>query len=89
VYKEKLSKIKNYTRREKFMTDDELKMIDDYICTIIQNRADMGDLYSRWEKEEEAYKGDQAEIPDRPNSRVNIINNTFILNPVLFKHRFV
>ena len=72
--KEKLSKEKNHLRREKFMSDDEFKKIDDYICKIIQNRADMGDLYSRWEKEEEAYKADQPTVADRPNSRVNIVN---------------
>lgn len=69
-----LSKDGNRTRRDSFMTNDEMIEIDDYLCKITQNRGHMGDLYSRWEKEEEAYKGDQPEKQDRPNSRVNIFN---------------
>lgn len=60
--------------RMDFMTDKERKMVDDYLTKIDQNRGYMQELYARWEKEQEAYSGDQALIDNRPNSRVNIIN---------------
>lgn len=63
-----------YKRREDFMTQDEMKEVDNRLTKLIQNRSEMGDLYSRWEDEETAYKGDQEKIKNRPNSRVNIIN---------------
>lgn len=61
--------------RENWMNEKEMKEVDDRITLLIQNRAEMGEHYSRWEQEEIAYKGDQELIPNRPNSRVNIVNS--------------
>ena len=71
---EKLSPESNYLRREDFMTEDEMKYIDTCITKLLQNRGEMGDLYSRWEDEEKSYKGDQEIMPKRPNTRINIFN---------------
>ena len=62
-------------KRVDFMTDEEIKMVDGYLAKLSQNRGYMNsEYYSRWEKEEEAYKADQPIIENRPNSRINIIN---------------
>lgn len=57
-----------------FMTEDEIRMVDGFITKIEQNRGYMQDYYDRWEKEQEAYAGDQEIQANRPNSRVNVIN---------------
>ncbi len=62
------------TKREKIMTEEEMKRVDTYITELIQNRGSMNDKYERWELEEEAYMGDQPIENDMPNTRVNIIN---------------
>lgn len=60
--------------RMDFMSDEEVRMVDDYLTKIEQNRSYMDEYYTRWEKEQEAYSGDQELKDKRPNSRVNIIN---------------
>ncbi len=61
-------------RRLDFMTNEETKMIDDFLTKISQNRGEMEEIYSRWEAEQEAYSGSQPIEEDSPNSRVNIVN---------------
>jgi hypothetical protein len=73
-YQETLTKEGNQKRREVFMSDDEMLYIDDCITKLTQNKGEMGDLYTRWEDEEKAYKGDQPILPKRPNTRINIFN---------------
>lgn len=61
-------------KRSEFMTEDEMQMVNDMICALNLNQGSMNDLYDRWRKEEDAYKGDQAKKSNRPNSRVNLVN---------------
>jgi len=61
-------------RRQEFMTDEEIKEVDEYICELLQNRGEMEDLYDRWSDEDEIYRGDQPLKDGIPNTRVNIIN---------------
>lgn len=56
------------------MSDKDMRMVDDYLTKIEQNKGYMNDYYSRWEKEHEAYMGDQAIKENRPNTRINIIH---------------
>jgi hypothetical protein len=42
-----------YVRRQEFMTEKEMKEVNDRITKLLLNRGEMGDLYGRWEKEEE------------------------------------
>ncbi len=60
-------------KRSEFMDEDEMKMIDDMIGCLNNNQGSLGDIYNRWEKEEESYKMEQPKIKNRPNTRVNII----------------
>ena len=57
-----------------FQTEEQSKMVDDFLTKITQNRGHMGTLYTRMEKEQKAYSGDQELKDGAPNSRVNIIN---------------
>ena len=61
-------------QRLDFMTEQEIRMVDDYLTKIEQNRGNMGEYYERWEEEQIAYAGDQVLVDNRPNSRVNITN---------------
>ena len=63
-----------YYSREDFMTEKEMKEVDNRLSKLITNRGTMADLYSRWEDEEVIYKGDQPTVANRPNTRVNIVN---------------
>jgi hypothetical protein len=60
--------------RLSFMTEEETRMVDNFLTKIEQNRSYMDEYYARWEKEQEAYAGDQPIEENRPNTRVNIIN---------------
>lgn len=57
-----------------YMTDDEHKMVDDYLNKISLRIGECQDVYNRWEAEQEAYSGSQPIEEDCPNSRVNIMN---------------
>jgi hypothetical protein len=76
----KEKKVKRITKEEKdyrrsdFMTQDEMKEIDDILCNITLNQGEMQEMYSEWEKIETAYKGEQIKVEGRPNTRVNILN---------------
>lgn len=59
--------------RKQFMTDEQIKRIDDYLTRVENNRSNMSEVYQRWEKEEEAYAMRQPLDEDAPNSRVNIL----------------
>lgn len=61
-------------RKEKFMTKDDMQFVTECINKLNLNQAGLADVFDRWEKEEESYKGDQPIIDKRPNSRINIIN---------------
>jgi hypothetical protein len=61
-------------KREKFMTQDEIKDVDTFITELTQRRGDMGTFFSEWDDIEKQYRNDQPEISGRPNSRVNIMN---------------
>lgn len=65
---------KNY-RRERFMTQDEMREIDNRITKILQNNGNMSALYAEWQKIEEAYQAEQPKLEGRPNTRVNIMNS--------------
>jgi len=54
------------------MSQEERKLVDNFLVRIDANRGEMGDIYDRWEKEAEAYAGDQELKDNHPNSRVNI-----------------
>jgi len=57
-----------------FMTEEQMRRIDNYLTKIEQNRGNLGDIYDRMEAEQEAYSGDQELKDNRPNTRVNIVN---------------
>jgi len=61
-------------KRIDFMTEDQVKRIDDFLTKINNNRSELGTTYTRMEKEQKAYSGEQEIKENRPNSRVNIIN---------------
>lgn len=73
MYKDDELKARDYVRQE-FMSDEELLELNKLRAILINNSASMAMTYSRWEDEEEAYKGDQPITSNRPNSRVNIVN---------------
>lgn len=62
-------------RRFNYMSEDEIRMVDDFITKIELNRGYMDEFYTRWEEEQIAYAGDQELKDSRPNTRVNIINS--------------
>lgn len=64
---------KDYVRSD-FMTQDEMKEIDDLISQISVNQGNMQDFYGEWADIETAYKGEQPKVDGRPNTRVNMIN---------------
>lgn len=57
-----------------FMTEEEIKNVDNWLTKIEYNRGQLGSYYTRWEVEQTAYSGDQEIKENRPNSRVNIVN---------------
>jgi hypothetical protein len=59
--------------RKQFMSDEQIKSIDEYLTRIEQNRSNLSEVYQRWQKEEEAYAMEQPLDEDAPNSRVNIL----------------
>jgi hypothetical protein len=59
--------------RSTFMSDEQIRRIDNYLTRVEQNRSYMSEVYQRWEKEEEAYAMRQPIEDDAPNSRVNIL----------------
>lgn len=61
-------------KRLDFMSEEEIKRIDDYLTKIEQNRGKMDDYYNRWDKEQEAYSMEQPILEGHPNSRVNVLN---------------
>lgn len=63
-------------KRGSIMTDAEMQFVNDAICMLNDNVGHMGDYFARWELEEEAYSGDQEELENLPNSRINIITAT-------------
>lgn len=72
--RKKKNETKDQDNRKNFMTDEEMRMIDDYLTKIEQNRSNMSDCYTEWEVNQESYSGDQPIVNNRPNSRINIIN---------------
>ena len=75
VKSKEISKASKDEKRSKIMSDDEMKMIDDMLTKISNNKGNMGSIYRQWTKEQEAYEAEQAIIPERPNTRVNIVNS--------------
>ena len=71
--KEKRMEQKNI-QRQQFMTDDEMRDVDEFIVRINQNKGYMSEFYSRWSAEDEAYRNDQPKVANRPNTRVGILN---------------
>lgn len=69
-----VSKAEKTYKREQFMTQDEMRMVDDYMVKINQVKGDMVELYSEWSDIEVAYKGEQPKVDGRPNTRINILN---------------
>ncbi len=68
------SKEANQKRREYFMTQDEMRRVNDYIVDLNLCKGDMAALYSEWEDIETYYGNNQEESNKRPNSKVNIMN---------------
>ena len=66
-------RIKKNLKREQVMNNTEMSRIDFYISLLNENRSSMGDLYTRWEEEENYYANDQADQPKRPNTKANIL----------------
>ena len=60
--------------RRSFMSDEEVRLVDDYLAKIEQRRSDYTADYERWDLEQEAYSGDQPLDDNSPNTRVNIVN---------------
>lgn len=61
-------------KREQFMTEDEMKRVNNYISELIDNRGNLKEFYSRLEKEEKAYTQNQEKKDKSPNSRVNVFH---------------
>jgi hypothetical protein len=67
-------RIERNLQRQQFMTDDEMRQVDEFIVRINQNKGYMSEFYSRWSSEDEAYRNDQPKTANRPNTRVGILN---------------
>jgi hypothetical protein len=63
------------SKREKFMTKDEMVMVNEYISKLNNRVGDMGRLFANWDEIEEYYSNEQADIEGSPNTKVNIINS--------------
>ena len=72
VQEQDLTKKRN-TARDKFMSDEEIRMVDDLLRRIEDRRSGYGEYTERWDKEEEAYAGEQDIEENSPNTRVNIV----------------
>jgi hypothetical protein len=71
---DKERKIKKDLQRQEFMTPDEMVEADENITRLNSNRGYMSKLYSRWSIEDKSYRNDQDIVPNRPNTRVAIMN---------------
>jgi len=63
------------SKRETFMTADEIYEINECISWLNDRVGDMGTLFAEWEDIENHYCNNQADIPKRPNSKVNLLNS--------------
>jgi hypothetical protein len=70
----KLTKQEKDIKRKEFMTDAEMKMVDDILTRLSQNQGNLNTLYDEWKKIDEAYNTERAEVVGMPNSQVNIMN---------------
>jgi hypothetical protein len=71
---EKRDSKKKEMQREEFMTREEINEIDENITRLNHNRGYMSQYYTRWSQEDKAYRNDQDIKPNRPNTRVGIMN---------------
>jgi len=62
------------SKREKFMTKDEMTMVNNYISKLNQRIGDMGTRFAEWEDIENYYSNSQPDVDKKPNSKVNIMN---------------
>jgi hypothetical protein len=69
-----INKAEKISKKEEFMTEQEMVEINDKIDRLNQAKGDMSALYSEWSDIEEYYKNEQAEEKNRPNSKINIMN---------------
>lgn len=66
--------LKSHPSRDKWMTKDEVKEIDDFLVKINECKSIYGDDYATWTEVEQFYSNDNPEYQGKPNSKVNIIN---------------
>lgn len=59
-----------------FNTDEEMKLIDNFITVLNHNQGGLGKHYSSWNEVEESYANDQPLEDDMPNTRANVIVST-------------
>jgi len=59
--------------RNDFMTEEEQIRIGDYVSDLVNNKGDMGALYTEWADIEDYYENEQEEVIGAPNSKINII----------------
>lgn len=60
-------------KRIAFMTNEEMKEVNDILAQANTNMANLQSLYEEWEECETAYKQSQPMLKDMPNRRFNII----------------
>jgi hypothetical protein len=70
----KITKEQKDSKRRNVMSDDDIKTVDDILTKLSNNRGNLSEVYAEWSEIDEAYNNDQPELPNMPNSRVNILN---------------
>lgn len=70
----KVTRADKDSKRSAVMSPEQMEEANEWLIRLTQNQGYMQEIYGRWAKEDEAYKGDQPKQANRPNTRVNIIN---------------
>jgi hypothetical protein len=60
-------------KRSELMTNEDMVMVNDFLTLLNHNAGTMATTYAKWQEIEEAYKSDQPEEEDIPNSRINVV----------------
>jgi hypothetical protein len=70
----KITKEQKDSKRRNVMSDDDMTTVDDILTKLSNNRGNLSKVYAEWSEIDEAYNNDQPEIPNMPNSRIDILN---------------
>lgn len=66
-------RIQKDMKRKNFMTNEEMRDVDDLLASANDNMSNLQDLAEEWEEAETAYRQNQPKVKNSPNSRFNVI----------------